>query len=181
MMFLKNILIAILALLVMGSCQERKNYQDEHSQQQEFPLRTVKTLDNDSNRPTEQASDTLAEQVVTDSTSLNKDDDQKPVAHNAHDAAASKHSAKETIKANSDHKHHSNAKETNVERKTADEVEVEDHDVPVDNVIAHIGDDERDAAEDYYKDHWQKMPQEIVQQRPVAPRGKFHKFNPQEL
>ena len=181
MNLLRNISVAFLALLALCACQNHKKHHQDFSQQQEFPIRTVGSVDSESNNFSEQATDTLVDKQRSDS-SLNKDDTEKPLARNNDDAVPIKHSSKEDFKANKGHKHHSEPDVTYAEQKTADELEVEYHDVFGDSFLDHIDDEEYDAAEEYgHEDHWQKMPPEIVQQRPVAPRGKFRKFDPRDL
>ncbi len=184
MNILKTILATIVALLIMSACHEHKKYQDELSQQQEFPERIVSTQHDNGPDCYDETVDTTIEQQTVDNNSLIKEgndkDKEKLVSNHKSSTTSGKQEAKSIYKTKKSHSSYNDA--PYAERKTADELEVEYHDVFGDSFLDHIDDEEYDAAEEYdYEDHWQKMPQEIVQQRPVMPHGKFHKFNPKDL
>ena len=158
-------IIAVMAMvLLLPSCRQSKpNADDSIAQQQVFPERTL-NIDNQSDS-VEKTVDTTNIENSKESNMLT----QQSIAVVA--AAAETRDIKNP-------KHESQY----AERKHTSELEEEYYDVFGKDFLDNIDDEEYDDAEEFdYEDKWLSMPQEVVEQRPVKPRGKFKKFNPQDF
>lgn len=158
-------IIAVMAMvLLLPSCRQSKpNADDSIAQQQEFPERTL-NIDNQS--------DSVEKTVDTTNIENSKEYNMLTQQSIAVVAAAAE---TRDIK---NHKHDSQY----AERKHTSELEEEYYDVYDRDFLDNIDDEEYDDAEEFdYEDKWLSMPQEVVEQRPVKPRGKFKKFNPQDF
>lgn len=158
-------IIAIMVMvLLLPSCRQSKpNADDSIAQQQVFPERTL-NIDNQS--------DSVEKTVDTTNIENSKEYNMLTQQSIAVVAAAAE---TRDIK---NHKHDSQY----AERKHTSELEEEYYDVFGKDFLDNIDDEEYDDAEEFdYEDKWLSMPQEVVEQRPVKPRGKFKKFNPQDF
>lgn len=158
-------IIAVMAMvLLLPSCRQSKpNADDSIAQQQVFPERTL-NIDNQS--------DSVEKTVDTTNIENSKEYNMLTQQSIAVVAAAAE---TRDIK---NHKHESQY----AERKHTSELEEEYYDVFGKDFLDNIDDEEYDDAEEFdYEDKWLSMPQEVVEQRPVKPRGKFKKFNPQDF
>ena len=158
-------IIAIMVMvLLLPSCRQSKpNADDSIAQQQVFPERTL-NIDNQS--------DSVEKTVDTTNIETSKEYNMLTQQSIAVVAAAAE---TRDIK---NHKHESQY----AERKHTSELEEEYYDVFGKDFLDNIDDEEYDDAEEFdYEDKWLSMPQEVVEQRPVKPRGKFKKFNPQDF
>lgn len=158
-------IIAIMVMvLLLPSCRQSKpNADDSIAQQQVFPERTL-NIDNQS--------DSVEKTVDTTNIENSKEYNMLTQQSIAVVAAAAE---TRDIK---NHKHESQY----AERKHTSELEEEYYDVFGKDFLDNIDDEEYDDAEEFdYEDKWLSMPQEVVEQRPVKPRGKFKKFNPQDF
>ena len=158
-------IIAIMVMvLLLPSCRQSKpNVDDSIAQQQVFPERTL-NIDNQS--------DSVEKTVDTTNIENSKEYNMLTQQSIAVVAAAAE---TRDIK---NHKHESQY----AERKHTSELEEEYYDVFGKDFLDNIDDEEYDDAEEFdYEDKWLSMPQEVVEQRPVKPRGKFKKFNPQDF
>ena len=163
--FTHNIAIMVMVLLLPSCRQNKLNADDSIAQQQVFPERTL-NIDNQS--------DSVEKTVDTTNIENSKEYNmltQQSIAVAAVAAAADTRDIK-------NHKHESQY----AERKHTSELEEEYYDVFGKDFLDNIDDEEYDDAEEFdYEDKWLSMPQEVVEQRPVKPRGKFKKFNPQDF
>lgn len=159
-------IIAVMAMvLLLPSCRQSKPNADDSSiaQQQVFPERTL-NIDNQS--------DSVEKTIDTTNIENSKEYNMLTQQSIAVVAAAAE---TRDIK---NHKHESQY----AERKHTSELEEEYYDVFGKDFLDNIDDEEYDDAEEFdYEDKWLSMPQEVVEQRPVKPRGKFKKFNPQDF
>lgn len=158
-------IIAIMVMVILlPSCRQSKpNADDSIAQQQVFPERTL-NIDNQS--------DSVEKTVDTTNIENSKEYNMLTQQSIALVAAAAE---TRDIK---NHKHESQY----AERKHTSELEEEYYDVFGKDFLDNIDDEEYDDAEEFdYEDKWLSMPQEVVEQRPVKPRGKFKKFNPQDF
>ena len=161
--FTRNIAIMVMVLLLPSCRQSKPNADDSIAQQQVFPERTL-NIENQ-NGSIEKAEDTTNIENSKEYNMLT----QQSIAVVA--AAAETRDIK-------NHKHESQY----AERKHTSELEEEYYDVFGKDFLDNIDDEEYDDAEEFdYEDKWLSMPQEVVEQRPVKPRGKFKKFNPQDF
>lgn len=161
--FTRNIAIMVMVLLLPSCRQSKPNADDSSAQQQVFPERTL-NIENQ-NGSIEKAEDTTNIENSKEYNMLT----QQSIAVVA--AAAETRDIK-------NHKHESQY----AERKHTSELEEEYYDVFGKDFLDNIDDEEYDDAEEFdYEDKWLSMPQEVVEQRPVKPRGKFKKFNPQDF
>ena len=157
------IAIMVMVLLLPSCRQSKPNADDSIAQQQVFPERTL-NIENQ-NGSIEKADDTTHIENSKEYNMLT----QQSIAVVA--AAAETRDIK-------NHKHESQY----AERKHTSELEEEYYDVFGKDFLDNIDDEEYDDAEEFdYEDKWLSMPQEVVEQRPVKPRGKFKKFNPQDF
>lgn len=158
-------IIAIMVMvLLLPSCRQSKpNADDSIAQQQVFPERTL-NIDNQS--------DSVEKTVDTTNIENSKEYNMLTQQSIAVVAAAAE---TRDIK---NHKHDSQY----AERKHTSELEEEYYDVFGKDFLDNIDDEEYDDAEEFdYEDKWLSMPQEVVEQRPVKPRGRYHKFNSQDF
>lgn len=157
------IAIMVMVLLLPSCRQSKPNADDSIAQQQVFPERTL-NIDNQS--------DSVEKTVDTTNIENSKEYNMLTQQSIAVVAAAAE---TRDIK---NHKHESQY----AERKHTSELEEEYYDVFGKDFLDNIDDEEYDDAEEFdYEDKWLSMPQEVVEQRPVKPRGKFKKFNPQDF
>ena len=163
--FTHNIAIMVMVLLLPSCRQNKPNADDSSAQQQVFPERTL-NIENQ-NGSIEKAEDTTNIENSKEYNMLT----QQSIAVVAVAAAADTRDIK-------NHKYESQY----AERKHTSELEEEYYDVFGKDFLDNIDDEEYDDAEEFdYEDKWLSMPQEVVEQRPVKPRGKFKKFNPQDF
>lgn len=158
-------IIAIMVMvLLLPSCRQSKpNADDSIAQQQVFPERTL-NIDNQSD----------SVEKTVDTTNIENSKEYNMLTQQSIAVVAA---AAETRDINN-HKHDSQY----AERKHTSELEEEYYDVFGKDFLDNIDDEEYDDAEEFdYEDKWLSMPQEVVEQRPVKPRGKFKKFNPQDF
>ena len=154
--------VALVAMLLVTACSKSKRYNDEYSQQQEFPEREVTVDTSHVDSLATQKTDSLkvlSNHMTSYSHSSSTYDDED-------DGKKGKH------------------KYTYAEKKKTSELDEEYYDVFGNDFLDHIDDEEYEEAEEYDldpEDHWESMPQEIVRNRPVKPQGQYHKFNPQDL
>ncbi|MBQ3323700.1 MAG: hypothetical protein IJG81_02520 [Muribaculaceae bacterium] len=159
-----RIIAVMVMVLLLPSCRQSKpNADDSIAQQQVFPERKL-NIDNQS--------DSVEKTVDTTNIENSKEYNMLTQQSIAVVAAAAE---TRDIK---NHKHESQY----AERKHTSELEEEYYDVFGKDFLDNIDDEEYDDAEEFdYEDKWLSMPQEVVEQRPVKPRGKFKKFNPQDF
>ena len=158
-------IIAIMVMvLLLPSCRQSKpNADDSIAQQQVFPERTL-NIDNQSD----------SVEKTVDTTNIENSKEYNMLTQQSI-AVVSAAAETRDIK---NHKHESQY----AERKHTSELEEEYYDVFGKDFLDNIDDEEYDDAEEFdYEDKWLSMPQEVVEQRPVKPRGKFKKFNPQDF
>ena len=161
--FTRNIAIMVMVLLLPSCRQSKPNADDSSAQQQVFFLFSL-NIDNQS--------DSVEKTVDTTNIENSKEYNMLTQQSIAVVAAAAE---TRDIK---NHKHESQY----AERKHTSELEEEYYDVFGKDFLDNIDDEEYDDAEEFdYEDKWLSMPQEVVEQRPVKPRGKFKKFNPQDF
>lgn len=158
-------IIAIMVMvLLLPSCRQSKpNADDSIAQQQVFPERTL-NIDNQSD----------SVEKTIDSTNIENSKEYNMLTQQSIAVVAAAAETRD-IK---NHKYESQY----AERKHTSELEEEYYDVFGKDFLDNIDDEEYDDAEEFdYEDKWLSMPQEVVEQRPVKPRGKFKKFNPQDF
>ena len=154
-------IVALVVTLAAG-CRHDKKTSDVISQQQDFPKRELNMSVNNTVVKDRVVKEDIIDSIVSQAA---KADIPVAVAHN--------------------HRSHSSGGGlTHPDPKTADELEVEYEDVFGSSYLDHIDDDEYDEAEqyddNYYADRWERMPQQVVSNRPVKPRGQFRRFEPQQ-
>ena len=161
--FTHNIAIMVMVLLLPSCRQNKPNTDDSIAQQQVFPERTL-NIDNQS--------DSVEKTVNT--TNIENSKEYNMLTQQSIAVVAAAAEARD-IK---NHKHESQY----AERKHTSELEEEYYDVFGKDFLDNIDDEEYDDAEEFdYEDKWLSLPKEVVEQRPVKPRGKFKKFNPQDF
>lgn len=159
----RNIAIMVMVLLLPSCRQSKPNADDSIAQQQVFPERTL-NIDNQSD----------SVEKTVDTTNIENSKEYNMLTQQSTAVIAAAAEARD-IK---NHKHESQY----AERKHTSELEEEYYDVFGKDFLDNIDDEEYDDAEEFdYEDKWLSMPQEVVEQRPVKPRGKFKKFNPQDF
>lgn len=159
----RNIAIMVMVLLLPSCRQSKPNADDSIAQQQVFPERTL-NIDNQSD----------SVEKTVDTTNIENSKEYNMLTQQSIAVVAAAAEARD-IK---NHKHDSQY----AERKHTSELEEEYYDVFGKDFLDNIDDEEYDDAEEFdYEDKWLSMPQEVVEQRPVKPRGKFKKFNPQDF
>ncbi|MBR0024696.1 MAG: hypothetical protein IJP59_08825 [Muribaculaceae bacterium] len=159
----RNIAIMVMVFLLPSCRQSKPNADDSIAQQQVFPERTL-NIDNQSD----------SVEKTVDTTNIENSKEYNMLTQQSIAVVAAAAEARD-IK---NHKHESQY----AERKHTSELEEEYYDVFGKDFLDNIDDEEYDDAEEFdYEDKWLSMPQEVVEQRPVKPRGKFKKFNPQDF
>lgn len=186
------IITAAVTFALLSSCRHHKKYHGNTSQQQVFPERTIGSSAQQDYSESEPSADSTSTEEAPDSALISKKEtkETKQESLTLNDAHEPKHAINDAKKLNNNvaikkrHKLLSEGSNPLAEEEKAQENEESEYNKDYNALLATNNNEERN---DYQLEEQQQevygasVPQAIVRQRPVTPRGKFRKFDPRDL